>query len=973
MYLYSSRYSRNNHNSLTRMACIIIALALCALAAIPLASAFADAIPMVSRSANESGMVRVRLDSFGSPGTYSLTVSGAYRAGSVAVPSGTTASVRASGGSFTLSVNGSSHNMGSSFWMTRQDRSSSVKIAQAVAPANQYPGDIRFTYQNGTAYVICSVFIEDYLPGVVGYEMSDSFPLEALKAQAISARTYAMRKAAVSSGNYYDLRDTTADQVYRGTPSGKGNVKSAVDATTGMTLMYGNEYCQVYYSSSNGGQTETNSHAWGGSALPYYQMQDDPYDLANPSSTARKGTVYASFSNNNSAVQSLISAAVGSGSIQTIQSIELTSPKYDAPSRLYTQARVSVRMADGSAGGGTVQLFGGLDKALGLNTSGAKNELFYVNAASEGFQITARRYGHGVGLSQYGAQQMASTGYDFLSILGFYFKGASLVKHSYTASYSSDGTSSSVEPIAVPEAPAATPGASMPSGQVSARVVLDDPSSRLNMRRDPNESSVVVAKVPSGSVIRVEGASASGWVRATYEGVTGYVVAKYVQTVTPDAIQLPSPIAQPPVTGTATARVAATGGTGTLNLRTSPSLNAEVITRIPANAEVTLSDQDASSNAEWVRVAYRGMTGYVMKQYLSIGGQYSQQPVASNDQNSAPPSGVIVPELKAPDAVQPQQNLSQMLGMGRVSVEKANGHLNLRQDPSTSSPVLVMVNQGEQVEVYALGAEWAEIRYQGVYGYASSKYINMSGGAASAPPVAVLTVSAGSAASLSSGTAWVVTESGEGNLFLRAKASASSAARARVPHGSALAVLSTEGDWTRVKYSGQTGYVKSSYLKASAPASAAVAAQTQAATPVVSAALASKAVNSAKVKLSSGGSSLNMRDSASASAQTIAKIPNGDTADILGYVRGGEWALARYGSHVGFLSMGYLKLSYPVAEVRLNAGETVSVRRSAAADGAFIMSVSSGDYLTVLERGSEWTKVCADGGVTGYVMSSVLK
>jgi SpoIID/LytB domain protein len=922
-------------------------------------------------------MVRVRLDSIGSPGTYTLSITGAYRAGDTTVPSGSSVTVRASGGEFTMSLKGTSYNMGSSFWLTRAEGTGSVKIAQAVAPANAYPGDLRFTYQGGTAYVICNVFIEDYLPGVVGYEMSDSFPLEALKAQAISARTYAMRKASVSSSTYYDLRDTTADQVYRGTPSGKTNVKSAVEGTAGMTLMYNNEYCQVYYSSSNGGQTETNSHAWGGALLPYYHVQDDPYDLANTSATARKGTIYGEYSKNNSSVQALISQAIGSSSISAIESLEPATPRYDAPSRLYTQMRVRVRMNDGSSKEGLVALFSGLDGALGLSMSGSKNELFYVETISGGFRVTARRYGHSVGLSQYGAQQMANSGYDYLNIMGFYFKGASLVRHSYTSSAASGGS------VAVPEATAASDASAL-AQSISARVVLDDPTARLNLRRSPDEGSTILAKIPNGSSINVESADAKGWIRASYGGEIGYVVSKYVQIAAPDAILLPSPAAAQAaqIDNAVSARVSASGGSGSLNLRESPSLEARIITRIPANAEVKLRAADAASVAEWVIVAYDGMSGYVMKQYLSIGGSapIANAPVSAVDTSSAPPA------------------VSQMLGAGRVAVEKADGHLNLREAPDSSARILTQIPQGASVDVYATNGAWSEIRYQGAYGYAAAQYILMNGAstaqaaanalqattaataATTTTSSAAATASAASAASSGAGgTGWIATASGAGNVNLRAKASSSATIRDRVPHGSAVEILDTSGEWAHIKYNGRTGYVLAEYILTFKPAALVVqtpqAAPTQvAAQKSASADLYGSAINTAKVKLDSSGSTLNMRDSASSGAASVAKIPNGASVDILGYVNGGEWALARYNNIVGFLALDYLKLTYPTATVALGgSGETVSIRREPAADGAFITSVRSGAMLTVIERGSEWSQVCADDGSKGYILTSALK
>ena len=129
--------------------------------------------------------------------------------------------------------------------------------------------------------------VEDYLLGVVPYEMSESFPLEALKAQAVCARTYALSR--VSREKAWDVVDTTNDQVYRGTVSSKPNSARAVRETAGIVITSNGALANCYYSASNGGQTELPSHVWSGNeSSTCYQMTDDPYDLENPESIQKK-------------------------------------------------------------------------------------------------------------------------------------------------------------------------------------------------------------------------------------------------------------------------------------------------------------------------------------------------------------------------------------------------------------------------------------------------------------------------------------------------------------------------------------------------------------------------------------------------------------------------------------------------------------------------------------------------------------
>lgn len=108
--------------------------------------------------------------------------------------------------------------------------------------------------ENGTLVPILSLSVEDYLLGVVPYEMSDSFPLEALKAQAVCARTYALSH--LNASRAYDVVDTTNDQVFKGVDSSTKNAARAVQETAGIVGMYNGKLAECFYSASNGGQTE---------------------------------------------------------------------------------------------------------------------------------------------------------------------------------------------------------------------------------------------------------------------------------------------------------------------------------------------------------------------------------------------------------------------------------------------------------------------------------------------------------------------------------------------------------------------------------------------------------------------------------------------------------------------------------------------------------------------------------------------
>lgn len=978
---------------------------LCVILLLP-CTALADAIPVTVKSAKQDGTVRVRLDTLGTSGNYTLTVSGSYSIGGVPLSSGAKLSVRFSGGSFSVTRNGATENMGAGFKLVRTGSGSDggIKISEASTAANLYSGDLEFLVRGGVPYVICHVFIEDYLYGVVPYEMSNSFPLEALKAQAVTARTYALRRMASASGNYYDLRDTTSDQVYRGTPGGNSNSKSAVDGTAGQVLMYGSDYCAVYYSSSNGGQTESAEHAWGGSGYAYLSLKDDPYDLANPNATVRRATVYSAFTNNSTAIQNLLAQRLlaqhgVSVAITGIESIVPESPKYAQPSRLYTQMRFMLRCGNGQAYAVTVPIFGTLDGALGLSMSGLQNELFTVESTSAGYRILARRYGHGVGLSQYGASQMASQNLDYLSILGFYFEGATLVQHSFVHE---DGTAGP------------TPGPTAPDGAGigQATVVLSNPSNSLNLRSQPNTRGTVLAGIPHGATVTVY-TNADGWAQVRYGGLTGYVSTAYLQFGTSGATAAPN-------ANTAVVTLSS----GSLNLRARESVTAERLTSIPNGMRVTVLDQ----GSVWTRVEYGIYTGYVMTAYLrfdspsatptptptptpspapSAGPTVARvilaeagdrlnlrsQPntlstvvakIPNNQEVAVLMRGTVWSQVRYGDAVgyvmtqylsfadtaptptptpSPTPTGTQSATTATVRLLQPGSTLNLRQFASTKAEVLARIPNGAAVTVQSHGPTWCGVTYQGIHGYVVTEYLNF-GGAAPAP-----TPTPGPSAP-AQGDAWVLTLSGTGNVNLRAAMRVDAQILARIPHGQKVSLRGDYGDWCEVNHQGIVGYISSAYVSKTAPSSGSGGSVPAGGS---SSGMSGLAINYARIKLESERSTLNLRSTASADATVVSKVDHGERVEVLDYTPDGIWASVRHNGAVGFASRSYLRLEYATAVVRLSdPNSSLTLRAAANADAQSLAKLDHGSIVTVIEPGASWTRIRVAGGHEGYVATSYL-
>ncbi len=134
------------------------------------------------------------------------------------------------------------------------------------AKGKWYRGKLMIKNIDGKLTVINDIDLENYIRGVVPSEMPSSWELEALKAQAIAARSFALANLGKQSKYGYDLKDNTEDQAYNGASAETEKTNKAVDDTLGLVLTYDMKIIPAYYSASAGGMTNTN--AWGGN-LPY--------------------------------------------------------------------------------------------------------------------------------------------------------------------------------------------------------------------------------------------------------------------------------------------------------------------------------------------------------------------------------------------------------------------------------------------------------------------------------------------------------------------------------------------------------------------------------------------------------------------------------------------------------------------------------------------------------------------------------
>jgi stage II sporulation protein D len=143
-----------------------------------------------------------------------------------------------------------------------------------------YRGELRVAVANARLRVINTLGLEAYLYGVVPSEMPHYWPLEALKAQAVAARSYAL---ATRRGGDFDVYSDVRSQVYRGIPEEEDPTNQAIDETAGLVVTYQGQVAYTYFFSTSGGRTATVTDVWPSSRpIPYLVSVADPYDSISP-------------------------------------------------------------------------------------------------------------------------------------------------------------------------------------------------------------------------------------------------------------------------------------------------------------------------------------------------------------------------------------------------------------------------------------------------------------------------------------------------------------------------------------------------------------------------------------------------------------------------------------------------------------------------------------------------------------------
>ncbi|MCL2748223.1 MAG: SpoIID/LytB domain-containing protein [Oscillospiraceae bacterium] len=422
-----------------------------------------------------------------SGGTYRVRI-GAYASSSAAaaaIPAtGLSGATALSGSAYCVSVvttdNGDivfQFDGGESRWLAVWPSRGEASDPVTWFKGNSYRGGFEYRRMTGNNMTVTNwVKLQDYLKGVVPYEMINSWHIEALKAQALCAKSFALTNLNKHRSSGFELCNTTNCQVYRGLGWANANTDRAVDETYGLFVYYNNAVAQTVYHDSDGGSTESARNVWG-SEIPYLQAVTDIYETHN---SAWKTTF-----TNNDVAQILkekgvsigtvagvyVDAFTPAGNVYRLVIVDTLGKRYvyegsnartilNSPSRgLYVRSqRFTVTGGgSGSSGGGagsqtlyvasasgtsSVSSASGLYAITGKGTAVldvplgdlwmiSKNGVSALPAATGTpppstpgvYVFSGTGNGHNVGMSQYGARAMADRGFKAADIINFYYTG----------------------------------------------------------------------------------------------------------------------------------------------------------------------------------------------------------------------------------------------------------------------------------------------------------------------------------------------------------------------------------------------------------------------------------------------------------------------------------------------------------------------------------------------------------------------
>lgn len=319
--------------------------------------------------------------------------------------------------------------------------------------SSYYRGDLEIKRYTGSDMTVINIIpVEQYLYGVVPSEIESYSNAEALKAQAVAARTYTLNNLSRFTKWGFDMDTTTRCQVYKGYSGEDARTNKAVDDTKGRILTYNGKAAEVFYFAASGGKTEDVKNVWGPDVnLPYlvsvddkYESMDLPYSVWETSVTAENikaltkgkigdiiGMQATKFSDSGRVIELVIAGTKGQLTYQRdecrtiFNSTKVKSQWYkiNTDADIYIGGWASAPRVSQLAGK-KVMTSKGLktinSKVVIMGEDGVKKEM---PASPVSYSLKGKGWGHAVGMSQEGAKGMASAGFAYDQILEHYFPG----------------------------------------------------------------------------------------------------------------------------------------------------------------------------------------------------------------------------------------------------------------------------------------------------------------------------------------------------------------------------------------------------------------------------------------------------------------------------------------------------------------------------------------------------------------------
>jgi len=266
-------------------------------------------------------------------------------------------------------------------------------------------GRIALRASSGRIQVLNRIGLEEYVASTVGGEMSPSWPEEALRAQAVAARTYVLHEAGKRRGSDWDVRATAMSQVYRGIVTETDETRAAASATAGEVITYRGEPILAVFHSTAGGRTATAGEVWGRD-LPYLRVVEVDEEEEAPHTYWR--TVFS---------RGDLAGVLDAAGVEVGGVAGLSVTRRTGSGRV---ARLEVR------GSQRVDELRGARLRGFISSLGLRSTLFDIRTAAGGFAFVGSGYGHGVGMSQWGARALAERGESYQRILARFYPGTRL-------------------------------------------------------------------------------------------------------------------------------------------------------------------------------------------------------------------------------------------------------------------------------------------------------------------------------------------------------------------------------------------------------------------------------------------------------------------------------------------------------------------------------------------------------------------